>query len=244
MGDRNARTWVFACGCRPESGNKFPHSICGFAAAKQGRKHPIHLLALRACMGNAAARISSKRKRVGPLRTRNKAPEAPDPLAGAACLYGGRGSAYKLEAQASGSVKDRKQGARNTRSTCWRCVLVWGTKTQGQVMRRGKQVGGCSLPVGADLVVYTSLGCHRPVCPERWSVGYRQSPGSPFLRCAAYGRLAPQTATRPFCNRGIAPHGRLASCESRGGLVEKIVGNAGSFSFATRALRALFRIGL
>ncbi len=69
LGDRNARTGVFAGGCRPESGNKFPHSIGGFAAAKQGPKRRI-------------------------------------PLARAACLYGGRASAYKLEAQASGSVKD------------------------------------------------------------------------------------------------------------------------------------------
>ena len=72
--------------CRPESGNKFPALQGGFAAAKQGRKRRIHLLALRACRGDAPARTSSKRKRVGPLRTGNEAPTTPDPLARAACL--------------------------------------------------------------------------------------------------------------------------------------------------------------
>ncbi len=61
------------------------------------------------------------RLRRGEVRT-----ETPDPLARAACLYEGRASAYELEAQASGSVKDPKRGARNARSTCSRCVLVWG----------------------------------------------------------------------------------------------------------------------
>ena len=70
----------------------------------------------------------TKRKRVGPLRTGDEARETPDPLARAACLYGGRASAYKLEAQASGSVTDRRRGERKTRSTCSRCVLVWGTR--------------------------------------------------------------------------------------------------------------------
>ena len=40
----------------------------------------------------------------------------------------GRVSAYKHEAQASGSLKAPKRSVQNAGLTCSRCVLVWGTR--------------------------------------------------------------------------------------------------------------------
>ena len=95
-------------------------------------KRRTHLLALRAHMGDAPAPTSTKRKRVGPVRARNQALETPDSLARAACSYGGRASAYKLEAQASGSLEAPKQSDRNAGLTCSRCVLIWETRQRLQ----------------------------------------------------------------------------------------------------------------
>ena len=104
-----------------------PHAACLYGACS------IHLLALRACTRHAPAHTSSKRKRVGPSQSRNEASGTLDPLARAACLYGGRASAHKLEAQASGSVKVPKRRLWNRRKgdggdrvllLCFLCSLL------------------------------------------------------------------------------------------------------------------------
>ena len=83
-----------AVGQKAGTSSRTPYAASPRRAGKD-RKRPIHLLAQRACLGDARARTSSKRKRVGPSRTRNEVTE-------------------------------------NARSTCWRCVLVWGTHERVQ----------------------------------------------------------------------------------------------------------------
>ena len=121
-----------ACLCAGRaSGYKHEAPASGSLKGPEPRrsKHRTHLLALRACMPAARAGTSTKRQRVGCLRTRN---ESLDSLACAACLCAGRASGYKHEAQASGSRKDPKRSTRNAGLTCLRCVLVCRTRERVQ----------------------------------------------------------------------------------------------------------------
>ena len=70
------------------SAHKLEVQASGSVKAPEARraKRPIHLLALRARMRHAPAHISSKRKRVGPLRTRNEVPD-PSPLRSPPAFY-------------------------------------------------------------------------------------------------------------------------------------------------------------
>jgi len=156
--------WSVCGRCRPEGGNKFPHSICGCAAVRrQGPKHSIHLLALRACRG-------------------------------------GRASAQKLEAQASGAVRRlRRQNV-------------------------GEMRGGCDVAMGpGDHTVLSAFGenapgtwgwgSHRDVCTGRTQASslptfrvIRVFRGSCLGRHCWGSRLKAELRT-PGCTRRPGVHG-------------------------------------